>query len=257
MAYADYYRILEIPPNASSDDIKKAYRKRALKLHPDVNKHPEADAQFKALNEARDVLSDPTQRMQYDRIYFARVHRLSQSGTYARSSSGTYRRVSNPTGEGPSLGNWWEYDVPTNGTGGFPKYDPDDVQYKQAANTDVHDVTEEEFSKYVLYTAVGLIFLAFVVGRLELLLAAAGAGIFWLIIQLTTSTGEQKIDIAAVLGDPKRLVQLIIGVGVLVLGVGFLLWNVLNLSGGPSFFGMIILVLAMYIVYSQVKKAVG
>lgn len=64
----DLYEILEVDRNATEDEIKKAFRKKARKLHPDVNKAPDAEDRFKELNEAYDVLSDPQKRAQYDRF---------------------------------------------------------------------------------------------------------------------------------------------------------------------------------------------
>lgn len=64
----DYYAILEIEKTASDADVKKAFRKKARQLHPDVNKAPDAEERFKEVNEAYDVLSDPKKRQQYDRF---------------------------------------------------------------------------------------------------------------------------------------------------------------------------------------------
>jgi len=58
----DYYNILELPRNASEQEIKKAYRKMALKYHPDKNKSPGAEDRFKDIAEAYEVLSDPQKR---------------------------------------------------------------------------------------------------------------------------------------------------------------------------------------------------
>ncbi|XP_040892918.1 dnaJ homolog subfamily B member 1b [Toxotes jaculatrix] len=63
----DYYDILGIKKGASEDDIKKAYRKQALKYHPDKNKSPGAEEKFKEIAEAYDVLSDPKKKDVYDR----------------------------------------------------------------------------------------------------------------------------------------------------------------------------------------------
>uniref|UniRef100_A0A8C9XMZ6 DnaJ heat shock protein family (Hsp40) member B1b n=1 Tax=Sander lucioperca TaxID=283035 RepID=A0A8C9XMZ6_SANLU len=63
----DYYDILGIKKGASEDDIKKAYRKQALRFHPDKNKSPGAEEKFKEIAEAYDVLSDPKKKDIYDR----------------------------------------------------------------------------------------------------------------------------------------------------------------------------------------------
>uniref|UniRef100_A0A5B6ZUA1 J domain-containing protein n=1 Tax=Davidia involucrata TaxID=16924 RepID=A0A5B6ZUA1_DAVIN len=64
----DYYKILQVDRNAKDDDLKKAYRKLAMKWHPDKNPNnkKEAEAKFKQISEAYDVLSDPQKRAVYD-----------------------------------------------------------------------------------------------------------------------------------------------------------------------------------------------
>lgn len=62
----DYYNVLGVKKNASEDEIKKAYRKLALKWHPDRNKEPNAEQKFKEIGEAYEVLSDPEKKKQYD-----------------------------------------------------------------------------------------------------------------------------------------------------------------------------------------------
>ena len=67
MAYIDYYKTLRLSKNATTDDIKKAYRKLARKYHPDLNPNDEsAHKKFQEINEANEVLSDPEKRKKYD-----------------------------------------------------------------------------------------------------------------------------------------------------------------------------------------------
>lgn len=63
----DYYKILGLSKGASEEDVKKAYRKQALKYHPDKNKDPGAEERFKEIAEAYDVLSDPKKREVFDK----------------------------------------------------------------------------------------------------------------------------------------------------------------------------------------------
>lgn len=62
----DYYDVLGLSKGANEQDIKKAYRKLAKQYHPDINKEADAEDKFKEINEANEVLSDPTKRAAYD-----------------------------------------------------------------------------------------------------------------------------------------------------------------------------------------------
>ncbi len=69
MAKTDYYTVLGVSKTASADDIKAAYRKLALKYHPDRNPgNKEAEEKFKEAAEAYEVLSDAQKRQQYDQF---------------------------------------------------------------------------------------------------------------------------------------------------------------------------------------------
>jgi curved DNA-binding protein len=68
MQYKDYYKIMGVGRNASQDEIKRAYRKLARKYHPDVSKEADAEARFKEVGEAYEVLKDPEKRAAYDRL---------------------------------------------------------------------------------------------------------------------------------------------------------------------------------------------
>ena len=83
----DYYEVLGVSKNATPDEIKKAYRKLAMKYHPDVNKDPGAEDKFKEINEAYEVLSDEQKRQTYDQFGHA-----GMDGAFTKvDSRGIYR----------------------------------------------------------------------------------------------------------------------------------------------------------------------
>ena len=85
MAKVDYYETLGVSRQDSEEEIRKAFRKKAMEYHPDRNKNPHAEDKFKEINEAYQVLTDPKKRSQYDRLGHAGV---SGAGGFDRPFDG-------------------------------------------------------------------------------------------------------------------------------------------------------------------------
>ena len=80
MSKRDYYEVLGVDKSADEKTIKKAYRKLAKQYHPDVNKAPDAEAKFKEINEAYEVLSDPQKKATYDQFGHAAFEQGGSAG---------------------------------------------------------------------------------------------------------------------------------------------------------------------------------
>ncbi len=92
MEFKDYYKSLGLAKNASADEVKKAFRKLAVKYHPDKNPGDKAaEDKFKEISEANDVLSDPEKRKKYDEVgdnwkYYEQMHRQGGGRQQTRQS---------------------------------------------------------------------------------------------------------------------------------------------------------------------------
>jgi DnaJ-class molecular chaperone len=84
----DSYRILGVPPSATADLIKAAYRKKAAQYHPDKNQSADAPTRFRAVQEAYEVLSDPARRKAYDE--YRQRSLIEDPLPVARDMSGKY-----------------------------------------------------------------------------------------------------------------------------------------------------------------------
>ncbi|HEX8295025.1 MAG TPA: molecular chaperone DnaJ [Chthoniobacteraceae bacterium] len=129
MAKRDYYEILEITRTATADELKKSYRKLAVKFHPDKNPgDPTAEEKFKELGEAYDVLSDENKRAAYDRFGHGA---FAQGGAGARGGAGggfhdpfdIFREVFGASGGGGGSANIFEQFFGGSGASGRPDRD--------------------------------------------------------------------------------------------------------------------------------------
>jgi len=125
-AKRDYYEILGLDKSASEADIKSAYRKAALKYHPDRNKAADAEEKFKEINEAYQVLSDKQKRQTYDQFGHAAFDPSSGMGGGAGPFSGFdfsgFGRADNQ--QGPFS---WSYTRGGDAGGGFDFSDPFEI----------------------------------------------------------------------------------------------------------------------------------
>lgn len=127
----DYYETLGVKKNATASELKAAYRKNALKWHPDKNKSPDAEARFKEINQAYEVLSNPKKRETYDQFGHEAFTRQGFGRTGGPGQSQTYQ-------SGP-----FTYTYTTSG-GGSP-FDPDSIGVDFGGFSDPFDIFEQFF----------------------------------------------------------------------------------------------------------------
>ncbi len=115
----DFYEILGVSKTATKEELKKAYRKLALQFHPDRNKEPDAEAKFKEINEAYEVLSDEQKRATYDQFGHAAFD--GAAGMGGNPFAGGFR-------QGPFTYTYQNGGPnPFGGAGGFDFNDPFDI----------------------------------------------------------------------------------------------------------------------------------
>ncbi len=111
MAKRDYYEVLGVSRNVESDELKKAYRKLAMKFHPDKNPNDKkAEDRFKELSEAYDVLSDPQKKQTYDQFGHMGAQGGFRGGPSAFEGFGGFQKNARPGGAGFSGFNNQEFD---------------------------------------------------------------------------------------------------------------------------------------------------
>lgn len=137
MEFIDYYKVLGIAKSATSDEIKKAYRKLARKLHPDINPNDkEAQTKFQQLNEANEVLSNPEKRKKYDKYgkdweKGEEYEKYKQQQERQYSNAGQQQSYSGGGFSGDDFSDYFSSMFGNQGSGGRrsqPKYRGQDIQ---------------------------------------------------------------------------------------------------------------------------------
>jgi curved DNA-binding protein len=132
MEFIDYYKILELDKSATTDDVKKAYRRLARKYHPDLNPNDEAaKRKFQEINEANEVLSDPEKRKKYDQ--YGKDWKHADQFEQARSQQGSRGGFGGPgrqewSGQGEDFSDFFASMFSGQRAGGQVKFKGQDYQ---------------------------------------------------------------------------------------------------------------------------------
>jgi hypothetical protein len=167
----DYYRILGVTPAADESDIRRAYRRKAKAVHPDVQSHTAANEAFQLINEAYHTLIDPEKRRMYDiRMkyvgwYDAEINRQSKKyGTYRQ-----YARRHGATSTNPN---------------------------NQKVQNGLSGKTLRIFNRVLFYSIVVIVGSGIIFGLLDLLVNGAYLGIiFFLVIFLILLSGKRFLSL--------------------------------------------------------------
>jgi curved DNA-binding protein len=137
MDYKDYYKVLGVSKTATQDEIKKAFRKLAIKYHPDKNPgDKKAEEKFKEINEANEVIGDADKRKKYDELGANWKQYEQQGEQYARQNSGSRQYHTYSEGFGGEFSDFFESFF---GGGGFSGFN----QGRQQRSRQGSDVTAE------------------------------------------------------------------------------------------------------------------
>ena len=149
----DYYKILGVSETATTDEIRKAFQQLARKLHPDVNKEPDAEERFKEISEAYAVLSDEDKRKRYDAMRSGAP--FASTGTYSQGAYPGGYTTSDPFGWGWPFTTYSTTTTTTRARGYNPRAGAD-VEYEINLNAETAKTGTRRgvtFQRYVSCTA--------------------------------------------------------------------------------------------------------